>query len=312
MFYNSQVCTVDHDHPSREEVCTDHLSPTSGVVQDDTLVSEQGGHQVLIPVGTPAWHSWLETATTFTFKGHQGSFTAHKARASNRRGGWYWYAYRRQHGHLSNLYLGTSEKLTLPRLSQAARTLAERADRLCGESSGTMRRPHRWLRPTSFSARIHDISLDLLLRDGIRGIIVDLDNTLVGYKAAGPDQEVADWIGKALERGIKVAVVTNNATQWARNVAKELQVPCIHDARKPSPKGFLQALKVLDTPKDATVLVGDQLFTDVLGAKLFGMKVILTEPLVTREQWWMRALRFFERIMLYRMPRPEWGESRES
>jgi LuxR family maltose regulon positive regulatory protein len=102
-------------------------SPTSGVVHDDTLVYQHDGRQELIPVGTPAWQSWLGTATSFTFKSHVGSFTAHKTRASNRRGGWYWYAYRRRRGHLSNLYLGTSAKLSLHRLYEAARTLALRA-----------------------------------------------------------------------------------------------------------------------------------------------------------------------------------------
>lgn len=78
----------------------------------------------MIAVDTPAWWSWLENATSFTFKNEEGSFTAHKTRASNGRGGWYWYAYRRQHGRLSNLYLGTSEKLTLRRLREAAHTLS--------------------------------------------------------------------------------------------------------------------------------------------------------------------------------------------
>lgn len=166
-----------------------------------------------------------------------------------------------------------------------------------------MRIRRGWVRPTSFAPRIHDISLDLLTRDGIRGVIVDLDNTLVGYRHAAPDEEVAAWVHAAGKRGIKVAVVTNNATQWARQVAEELGVPCIPQAGKPSPKGFLRALEVLETDKHETIVIGDQVFTDVLGAKLFGMKVILTEPIVTREQWWMRLLRFFERIALYRMPR---------
>ncbi|GAC1497689.1 MAG: YqeG family HAD IIIA-type phosphatase [Vulcanimicrobiaceae bacterium] len=159
------------------------------------------------------------------------------------------------------------------------------------------------MRPTSFAPRIHDIALETLLLDGIEGIIVDLDNTLVGYRHAAPDQEVAAWVQAATQAGMRVAVVTNNKTQWAQDVAANLGVPCIAEAGKPAPRGFLQALEVLTTRKEATVVVGDQVFTDVLGAKLFGMKVILTEPIVVREQWWMRLLRFFERIALYRMPR---------
>lgn len=166
-----------------------------------------------------------------------------------------------------------------------------------------MRIARGWVRPTSFAPRIHDISLDVLEQDGVRGVIVDLDNTLVGYRHAAPDEEVAAWVRDATSRGMKVAVVTNNATQWARDVAEELGVPCIPDAGKPSPRGFLRGLEVLGTDKHETIVIGDQVFTDVLGAKLFGMKVILTEPIVRSEQWWMRALRFMERIALYRMPR---------
>lgn len=111
----------------------DRLSPTSGVVQDENLVYQQDGLQVMVAVDTPAWQSWLETATSFTFKCSEGNFTAHKTRASNGRGGWYWYAYRRQNGHLSNLYLGTSVKLTLRCLREAA--LALRSDERVVKSS---------------------------------------------------------------------------------------------------------------------------------------------------------------------------------
>ncbi|MFN2527737.1 MAG: YqeG family HAD IIIA-type phosphatase [Candidatus Baltobacteraceae bacterium] len=166
-----------------------------------------------------------------------------------------------------------------------------------------MRFRRGWVRPTSFAQRIHNISLDLLEKDGLRGIIVDLDNTLVGYTHAAPDEEVATWVHAAVARGFRVAVVTNNATQWAHDIAAELGVHCVAQAGKPSPRGFLKALEWLGTEKHATVVIGDQVFTDVLGAKLFGMKAILTEPIVTHEQWWMRVLRFFERIALYRMPR---------
>lgn len=168
-----------------------------------------------------------------------------------------------------------------------------------------MRIRRGWVRPTSFARRIHNIPIDMLIEDGIRGVIVDLDNTLVGYRHAAPDEEVAAWVHEASSRGLSVAVVTNNATPWAHEVAAELGVPCIPKAGKPSPKGFLRALELLQTSKHETIVIGDQVFTDVLGAKLFGMKVILTEPIVVREQWWMRTLRFFERIALYRMPRTE-------
>jgi len=78
-------------------------------------------------VGTPAWYAWLATASTFAFTGEGGTFTARKERAGNKRGGWYWKAYRTQHGTLSSSYLGKSEALTLTRLNAAARMLGRAA-----------------------------------------------------------------------------------------------------------------------------------------------------------------------------------------
>jgi len=108
------------------------LSSTAGAVRNGCLVYEQQGQNVVVLLDTPSWYAWLETATTFTFTGEEGTFTAHKARAGNRRGGWYWRAYRRKRGRLSRCYLGVSTNLTLAKLCEVARCLA--AD---GESTGS-------------------------------------------------------------------------------------------------------------------------------------------------------------------------------
>src|SRR4051812_33346091 len=90
-------------------------------VEQDTLVSGLDAG-VPLTVGTPAWFAWLERATTFSFSGPTGSFTARKeARA---RGGGYWKAYRTAHGTQERIYLGKSADLTLARLQEAAATLA--------------------------------------------------------------------------------------------------------------------------------------------------------------------------------------------
>ncbi len=77
-----------------------------------------------VAVGTPSWYAWLETATAFRFECIEGTFTAHKERAGNGRGEWYWRAYRRKQGRLSRCYLGVSANLTLSCLREAARRLA--------------------------------------------------------------------------------------------------------------------------------------------------------------------------------------------
>lgn len=103
-------------------------SATIGTVENGMLVYERQGQKATATVGTLSWYTWLETATTFTFACEEGTFTAHKARAGNRRGGWYWRAYRRQHGRIFRCYLGVSANLTLSCLHEAAHRLAVRAE----------------------------------------------------------------------------------------------------------------------------------------------------------------------------------------
>ncbi len=161
----------------------------------------------------------------------------------------------------------------------------------------------RWWWPTSYAPRVAEINLDDLVANGFRGVIIDLDNTLVGYRQLAPDDRDAGWIVAAREHGVKVVMVTNNATPWAASVAKNLGIACIANARKPLPSGFRRALGVLELPRSAVIVVGDQLFTDVLGAKLFGLAAILVEPLVERDPLNTRWLRTLERWLLRGLPR---------
>ncbi len=93
-------------------------------VQGDILVYREGDQKGVLSIGTAAWFAWLETASTFSFVSDAGTFTARKERASTQRGGWYWKAYRKQHGKLSSRYLGKSETVTLARLQAVAQDLA--------------------------------------------------------------------------------------------------------------------------------------------------------------------------------------------
>src|SRR5437660_2213472 len=104
---------------SREE------SAMTPKVQGETLVYRQDGQEQELIVDTAAWFAWLETASTFSFVSEEGLFTARREQAGHKRGGWYWKAYRKQHGKLSSRYLGKSETITLARLETAAQALAD-------------------------------------------------------------------------------------------------------------------------------------------------------------------------------------------
>src|SRR5579864_5652340 len=92
-------------------------------VQGDTLIYLQGEQEQVLTVGTAAWFLWLETASSFSFVGATGSFTARCEQSGHKRGGWYWKAYRKQHGKLISRYLGKSEMLTFGRLQEVAAAL---------------------------------------------------------------------------------------------------------------------------------------------------------------------------------------------
>ncbi len=156
-------------------------------------------------------------------------------------------------------------------------------------------------RPYRFATRISAISLDELTDAGVLGLIVDLDDTLVGHRQSYPDERDAAWIASAVERGIKVVIVSNNVHAWVQSVAGRLHVDFVHNALKPFPGGFGRALRLLGTKKPQTLVIGDQVFTDVLGASLLGLRTILTDPLVIRSDFWMRLLRWLERVIT---PRP--------
>lgn len=160
-----------------------------------------------------------------------------------------------------------------------------------------------FFRPKAYSPAINRIDPEALRARGIRGAIVDLDNTLVGFRSLVPLAEDALWVSRAKDADVRVLVLTNNGTPWASKVAQDLGVPCIPRARKPLPQAFRRALKLLELEAHEAVVIGDQLFTDVLGAKLAGLEVILVEPLVRHDPWNTRPLRWIERIVMRGVPR---------
>jgi predicted ATPase/DNA-binding CsgD family transcriptional regulator len=95
------------------------------VVQGETLIYRQGGQDYQLLVGTPAWYAWLNKARSFSFRSAFGTFTARKEQASNKRGGWYWRAYRKREGTLHRVYIGKAEEMTLDRLNAVAVNLAQ-------------------------------------------------------------------------------------------------------------------------------------------------------------------------------------------
>jgi HAD superfamily phosphatase (TIGR01668 family) len=147
------------------------------------------------------------------------------------------------------------------------------------------------------AASLSAVDVPELLRAGIAAAIIDLDNTLVKYRSLHPAPEDVAWVKAATAAGLQIVLVTNNSTPWALTIAEDLQIPCIPNARKPHPRGFKKAMTLLGLPPERVIVIGDQYFTDVLGAKLSGLAVILVPPLGGRDPWNTRPLRLLARLL---------------
>src|SRR6266566_1017290 len=102
------------------------MAQISPIIQDGILTDLRDESPIQIVVNSSDWYAWLQTASTFTFRGEEGFFTARKERAGNRRGELYWRAYQKRGGKLHRAYLGQSEELTLERLQSVAVALASK------------------------------------------------------------------------------------------------------------------------------------------------------------------------------------------
>ncbi|SDT33810.1 hypothetical protein SAMN05444162_3880 [Paenibacillaceae bacterium GAS479] len=151
---------------------------------------------------------------------------------------------------------------------------------------------------------IYDIDLNLLTEKGVKGIITDLDNTLVGSKIPLATPELIVWLDRLRELGFKVVVVSNNHETRVSRFAEPLAIPFIHAARKPSTRAFRKALQVLDLQAEQTVVIGDQMMTDVLGGKRMGLYTILVAPIAPLDEGFgTRINRILERVALSRLRR---------
>jgi len=157
----------------------------------------------------------------------------------------------------------------------------------------------RLLCPAAFVESVPLIDIGELKRRRISAVLTDLDNTLVPWRSYDISPEVAAWVSEAQKQGIKLCIVSNTRT-WTRlqSLAGELRVPFVRRGLKPRRGGFREALKVLGAERSEAAVIGDQVFTDILGGNRSGLYTILVRPLHHREFIGTKISRFFERIVL--------------
>ena len=156
----------------------------------------------------------------------------------------------------------------------------------------------RILRPAEYRQSIFDIDLARLKQKGKRAIILDLDNTLVRWNDPDPTPGLMTWLDEVKARGFVVCIVSNNSGPRVSEFAAKVGIPCVPKATKPRRKGFREAMEQLGVTPEETVVVGDQIFTDVLGGNRSGAYTILVVPIDPREFIGTRLVRRVERRLL--------------
>ena len=150
------------------------------------------------------------------------------------------------------------------------------------------------LQPDILLHRVTDITPELLRELQVRGLILDVDNTLALDKGEAPLPGLERWIAEMQAGGVSLTVLSNNSAARVSPFARQLGLPFISRAAKPLCFGYLRAARSLSLPRRQTAIVGDQIFTDILGGSLAGLRTILVEPIRPENGWTFRVRRHFE------------------
>lgn len=152
--------------------------------------------------------------------------------------------------------------------------------------------------PDYYLKSIHEIDLDLLTKENKKLLIFDIDNTLVPHYIERPTQEVIDFFRLVQDKGFKIALLSNNKKERVLLFNENLKLPIVYKAGKPKKKKILSLIKRLDCLPVQTVVIGDQVFTDVLVAKRLNIVSILVEPISDKDEFLVSLKRGLERKIL--------------
>lgn len=154
------------------------------------------------------------------------------------------------------------------------------------------------LTPDLHIESVFKLNLEKLKKNNIEGLIIDIDNTLVSWDIKYITERAKQWLLDLEKEGFKVCLVSNNTKDRVVIFNEELKLPAIHRALKPRMGAFKKAMKILGTTAENTAVIGDQIFTDVLGGNRIGLFTVLVVPIVGKEFWWTTLVRKIERHIL--------------
>lgn len=139
--------------------------------------------------------------------------------------------------------------------------------------------------PRIYLESICEIDIEQLEKNGIKTLLFDVDNTITTWNCPQINDDVILWFEKLQKSSLEGCIISNNSAERLQGIADKLGLFFEAKARKPLPFGYKRAMKRLNSDKKSTMMVGDQLFTDVLGASLAGIDTILLKPISTLHEF---------------------------
>ncbi|HCR82030.1 MAG TPA: YqeG family HAD IIIA-type phosphatase [Lachnospiraceae bacterium] len=152
--------------------------------------------------------------------------------------------------------------------------------------------------PDDYQMSAYVIPYEKLYEEGYRGVIFDIDNTLVPHGAPA-DSDAKKLFSRLKDIGFSACLLSNNQEPRVKNFNKDIQVHYICNAHKPSVGNYEKAMEAMGTNCSNTIFVGDQLFTDIWGAKRSGIRNILVRPIYPKEEIQIVLKRYLEKIVLH-------------
>ncbi len=158
----------------------------------------------------------------------------------------------------------------------------------------------RYFLPDLYLNDIYQITPDLLSKQGIRAVLLDIDNTLVTYDDPKPTQPVLAWFSTLKENGVSIALISNNNRRRVELFNEELKFFATWNSGKPSRRCYRAAMAALASDRTDTAVIGDQIFTDIWSARRLGLFSILVQPIQDKSSLFFRFKRALERPFLRR------------
>jgi len=152
--------------------------------------------------------------------------------------------------------------------------------------------------PDELANSAYDIDYKLLYEKGYRAVIYDIDNTLVMHGAPANDKAVR-LFEELREIGFDTILISNNKEKRVKSFADAVRSKYIFKANKPSKRGYIEGMNKMNSNKENTIFVGDQLFTDVFGARRVGIYSFLVKPIDKHEEIQIVLKRYLERVVLF-------------